>query len=412
MTKEKVQKSFGQSSFKKKHNPIVPPLVDYPTQATSQSSSKVKPSKKIPSLEERDAIRRSLFEKWGNATPSSIVYVRTHIQAKLTIGAPGDKYEQEADQVASQVVNQIHALATAQSTQGESVQRQDEKKEELQKKLEITALQRQEEQKDEIQTKSIHQRREAITGGRVREQIIQRAKLKDNNQSILPPQITPIVDKWAQKNKLSVSETKKLRTKIVKETLNSTEEYETQEKFEEGLIKRCNELYKKQTKGQQVNESGKALEEDAAKILRGGAIGDPSAQDVQWRAILRSDLDKLKKEFEVSDDYEFFKTYKKLKSKNPERFAFTENLTSTPVDVYGPGFLALAGGASKFEQPNEDGNFVLKANTEARIKELIVICKAIDYTPLVIFNQKTTEPKMLRAVQDKFKSAIDNTATL
>jgi hypothetical protein len=31
------------------------------------------------------------------------------IQPKLTIGEPGDKYEQEADQVAAQVVNQINA---------------------------------------------------------------------------------------------------------------------------------------------------------------------------------------------------------------------------------------------------------------------------------------------------------------
>ena len=33
---------------------------------------------------------------------------RQPIQPKLTIGAPGDQYEQEADRVASQVVQQIH----------------------------------------------------------------------------------------------------------------------------------------------------------------------------------------------------------------------------------------------------------------------------------------------------------------
>ncbi len=41
----------------------------------------------------------------------------TPIQAKLTIGEPNDKYEQEADQVASQVVNQINSPQT-QSVQG------------------------------------------------------------------------------------------------------------------------------------------------------------------------------------------------------------------------------------------------------------------------------------------------------
>jgi hypothetical protein len=56
------------------------------------------------------------------------------IQPKLTIGQPGDKNEQEAARVASQVVEQINAPASAQPTQGQSLQRQEEKKEELQAK--------------------------------------------------------------------------------------------------------------------------------------------------------------------------------------------------------------------------------------------------------------------------------------
>ncbi|MEQ9359901.1 eCIS core domain-containing protein [Coleofasciculus chthonoplastes] len=51
----------------------------------------------------------------SNATP---------IQAKLTIGEPNDKYEQEADQVASQVVNQINSPQTQPSVQGKTVQRE------------------------------------------------------------------------------------------------------------------------------------------------------------------------------------------------------------------------------------------------------------------------------------------------
>ena len=66
------------------------------------------------------------------------------IQAKLTIGRPNDKYEQEADRVAAQVVKQINAPASAQSTPGQSVQPQEEPDEELQAKPEITVLQRQE----------------------------------------------------------------------------------------------------------------------------------------------------------------------------------------------------------------------------------------------------------------------------
>nr|WP_051035348.1 hypothetical protein [Crinalium epipsammum] len=68
------------------------------------------------------------------------------IQAKLTIGEPGDKYEQEADRVASQVVQQINAPASVQSSQGQSVQRRTEaqEEEEIQAKPENTSLQRME----------------------------------------------------------------------------------------------------------------------------------------------------------------------------------------------------------------------------------------------------------------------------
>ncbi|MEG4495438.1 DUF4157 domain-containing protein [Microcoleus sp. D3_18_C4] len=65
------------------------------------------------------------------------------IQAKLTIGAPNDKYEQEADRVASQVVQQINAPVSVQSSQGQPVQRTEApEEEEIQAKPEITSLQR------------------------------------------------------------------------------------------------------------------------------------------------------------------------------------------------------------------------------------------------------------------------------
>jgi Domain of unknown function (DUF4157) len=61
------------------------------------------------------------------------------LQAKLTIGQPEDRYEQEADRVASQVVKQIHA--PAQSALGQSVQRHGDP-EDLQAKPNISSLQR------------------------------------------------------------------------------------------------------------------------------------------------------------------------------------------------------------------------------------------------------------------------------
>ncbi|MEH1804407.1 eCIS core domain-containing protein [Nostoc sp.] len=83
------------------------------------------------------------------------------IQAKLTIGEPNDRYEQEADRVASQVVQRINAPASA----GQSVQRQEEAEEEIQAKPEIISLQRRSKPKEELQAKLTLQRREEIAGG-------------------------------------------------------------------------------------------------------------------------------------------------------------------------------------------------------------------------------------------------------
>lgn len=131
------------------------------------------------SLESTPATKAELWEKYqqakqatqeraNNRHPAPAQSTTLPIQAKLTIGEPGDKYEHEADQVASQVVEQIHAPAAAQSTQGESVQRQDELEEEIQAKPSISHLQRsplspevQREampEEEDIQAKSILQR--------------------------------------------------------------------------------------------------------------------------------------------------------------------------------------------------------------------------------------------------------------
>ncbi|MBN3905499.1 MAG: DUF4157 domain-containing protein [Nostoc sp. NMS1] len=79
----------------------------------------------------------------------------TPIQAKLTIGEPGDKYEQEADETARQVVQRIH------QSQGEKVQRESlpEEEEELQMKLE-GSIQRESLplSEDELQMKPMLQR--------------------------------------------------------------------------------------------------------------------------------------------------------------------------------------------------------------------------------------------------------------
>jgi len=130
----------------------------------------VAPASESESLESEEETLQRQEEGNEAATPYSIT-----VQAKLTIGEPGDKYEQEADRVASQVVKQINSPEAAQSTQGQSVQRQEEPVEELQAKPSISDLQRSplplEVQREampaeeELQAKSILQRREADAGG-------------------------------------------------------------------------------------------------------------------------------------------------------------------------------------------------------------------------------------------------------
>jgi hypothetical protein len=84
------------------------------------------------------------------------------IQAKLSIGEPNDKYEQEADATASKVVQQINSPTHDKSVQREAAM---EEEEELQMKP-ISSIQRESmEEEEELQMKSLVQRRENLGGG-------------------------------------------------------------------------------------------------------------------------------------------------------------------------------------------------------------------------------------------------------
>ena len=61
--------------------------------------------------------RRAWAHDFGRAPPQMV------IQPKLTLGPAGDKYEQEADLVAKQVMRQIHAPMSQPANQAQSVQR-------------------------------------------------------------------------------------------------------------------------------------------------------------------------------------------------------------------------------------------------------------------------------------------------
>lgn len=84
------------------------------------------------------------------------------IQAKLNIGEPNDKYEQEADATASKVVQQINS-----TPQDQSIQREDSMEDNALQMKPISFIQREDsmEEEDELQMKSLVQRRENLNGG-------------------------------------------------------------------------------------------------------------------------------------------------------------------------------------------------------------------------------------------------------
>ncbi|MBW4668245.1 MAG: DUF4157 domain-containing protein [Cyanomargarita calcarea GSE-NOS-MK-12-04C] len=83
------------------------------------------------SLNTNDVLR--LQQTIGNRAATQLIAGRSgqRVQAKLTIGEPGDKYEQEADRVAAEVVQQMNAPASPQASQSESVQQQEREDDEL-----------------------------------------------------------------------------------------------------------------------------------------------------------------------------------------------------------------------------------------------------------------------------------------
>jgi hypothetical protein len=71
---------------------------------------------------------RGVSQEWGS-TSSGLV-----VQPKMTIGAPNDKYEQEADRIASQVVSRINSSSVQQEGDRSTVQRMGKEADELQRK--------------------------------------------------------------------------------------------------------------------------------------------------------------------------------------------------------------------------------------------------------------------------------------
>jgi len=88
-----------------------------------------------PGIQEAEAIQgKQAGEQQRTLHQVALNHLITPIQAKLTIGQPNDRYEQEADRAASQLVEQINSPASAQATLGQVGQQQDGPRGKLQAK--------------------------------------------------------------------------------------------------------------------------------------------------------------------------------------------------------------------------------------------------------------------------------------
>ena len=156
----KMMESRGFGQGKKGRSTELPTTYDilqprpFTTPVNKSSVSEVQPP--TPESQEKAAA-------FGyNAGSISLFPPVAPIQAKLTIGEPGDKYEQEADAMAAQVVNQINTPQSQQTPVGETVQREEIEEDEVRKKPEVETIQR-EDMLDENEEEKISPKLESAT---------------------------------------------------------------------------------------------------------------------------------------------------------------------------------------------------------------------------------------------------------
>ncbi len=116
---------------------------------------------KQPNLQAKVVNTSGFGHSFGNYNISPTTSV---IQPKLTIGEPGDKYEQEADRVSAEVVQRINQPEPVSDNQEQTVQRMDlPDEDELMMKPLVQRMDLPDE--DELMMKPLVQRQEAINGG-------------------------------------------------------------------------------------------------------------------------------------------------------------------------------------------------------------------------------------------------------
>jgi hypothetical protein len=176
MSKQEIQKAPGaHSSVASSLIPMLQPrafsqpLDEIESAANSQSILQAKNNGSLLGHSLKHSLKHSLGRM--NLRSPSHFPIQPPIQPKLTIGQVNDPYEQEADQMAAQVVSRLHAPPVQRSSAPEeeeelqmkpladSIQRVEEEDEELQMKPLADSIQRVEEEDEELQMKS------AVGGG-------------------------------------------------------------------------------------------------------------------------------------------------------------------------------------------------------------------------------------------------------
>ncbi len=114
-------------------------------------------------------LQRQYGNRYVNRVLQQTRQLQTPIQAKLTLGAVGDKYEQEADRIAKQVVNQIQTSQSPSTTQTAFVQREMMPEEDELQRKPVDIIQREGvlDEENELGMNAVIQRSPTAEGGAI-----------------------------------------------------------------------------------------------------------------------------------------------------------------------------------------------------------------------------------------------------
>ena len=166
----KAQAQFGRSTAQ----PLTPQFMPVPpVQAKPLAQPTEMPEIALDPRNYQIDLANPLASMYGHSSA-----IHAPVQAKLTVGAVGDKYEQEADRVAAQVVETINSPSSS-----EPVQREALEEEELQMK---PTLQREAMEEEELQMKPTLQREAMEEEELQMKPTLQRAAMEEEELQMKP----------------------------------------------------------------------------------------------------------------------------------------------------------------------------------------------------------------------------------